>query len=126
MLRQETWLTWKLRSVCWRRAHELRQRAAQAEVVDIALRAVSWEAEVSLEAALPLAEALARDLQADFLPHVPRAMSALADVLDEGAHARLPWSGSHGYGGRAPPSCPDPGPGVKVEARRPPVLTRAS
>lgn len=61
---------------------------AQAAVADAILRAVSWEAEVSLEASLALLEALARDLQADFLPHLPRALSALADVLDEGAPAR--------------------------------------
>ncbi|KAK9845304.1 hypothetical protein WJX81_002986 [Elliptochloris bilobata] len=56
----------------------------QAAVADAILRAVSWEAEVSLEASLALVQALARDLQADFLPHLPRAMSAVADVLDEG------------------------------------------
>lgn len=70
-------------------SHTLRRRGgAQAAVADAILRAVSWEAEVSLEASLALLEALARDLQADFLPHLPRALSALADVLDEGAPAR--------------------------------------
>ena len=71
--------------------------AAQAAVADAILRAVSWEAEVSLEASLALLEALARDLQADFLAHLPRAMSALADVLDEGAPARCAagkWAGA--------------------------------
>ena len=59
-------------------------------MADIVLRAISWEAEVSLEGTLALLEALARDLQADFLPHLPRAMSALADVLDEGARGPAP------------------------------------
>ncbi len=72
-------------------------------MADIILRAVSWEAEVSLEGTLALLEALARDLQADFLPHLPRAMSALADVLDEGARCYR-VQGRVGYeGARGPP-----------------------
>ena len=120
---------WRVSKACWRWARPAdrclagpaaasaararrapSRRRAQAGVADIILRAVSWEAEVSLEGTLALLEALARDLQADFLPHLPRAMSALADVLDEGARCYR-VQGRVGYeGARGPPPqrCAEP------------------
>ena len=42
------------------------------------------EAALSLEALLEVSAALARDLQADFLPLMPRLLGALCDLVDEG------------------------------------------
>lgn len=51
------------------------------------LAAVRMEAGLSLEPLLILLAALARDLQADFLPFVPRLATALTELVQQGTLA---------------------------------------
>ena len=57
----------------------------QDAVVDVLLGAVRIEAALSLEPILELLAALARDLQADFVPFMPRVAAALSDLVEQGA-----------------------------------------
>ena len=57
------------------------------ELLDILLSPLGLGAALSLEPLLELTGTLARDLQDDFLPHLPRVAAVLADLVDEGAAA---------------------------------------
>lgn len=54
--------------------------------MDILLAAVRMDAAPSLEPILELIATLARDLQADFLPYLPRVTAALSDLVHSGKH----------------------------------------
>ncbi|KAK9818396.1 hypothetical protein WJX72_012002 [[Myrmecia] bisecta] len=54
------------------------------QVADILLRSLHIGALLSLDAILALLAALSRDLQADFVPYVPRVATSLADLIEEG------------------------------------------
>ena len=56
----------------------------QDEILDIILSRINMEASLSLEPLLELLGALARDLQADFLPHMDRVLTVLSDFVDSG------------------------------------------
>ena len=56
----------------------------QDDIADILLGAIRLEAGLSLEPILVLVAALARDLQADFLPYVPRLAAALTVLVEQG------------------------------------------
>ena len=58
----------------------------QDAIASALLAAVHKEAGLSLEPLLILVAALARDLQADFLPFVPRLAAALTELVEQGAH----------------------------------------
>ena len=61
-------------------------RTMQQElVVETLLSAVNMEAHLSLEPVLMLLGTLARDLQADYLPFLPKIVDALSTVLEQGA-----------------------------------------
>eukprot|EP00887_Chlorella_sp_A99_P000887 scaffold5.g887.t1 len=69
--------------------HPLSQSLAQLlhhqnEVLDLLLGGLRMDAALSLEPLLELVGVLARDLQEEFLPHLPRVAAALADLVDEG------------------------------------------
>ena len=49
------------------------------------LGSVHMRAVLSLEPIVMLLSALARDLQADFLPYIPRILSSYSDLVDNGA-----------------------------------------
>lgn len=55
--------------------------------MQILLDGIRMKATHSLEALLSLLGSLARDLQADYLPFVPRIFTRLSDLIDEGADA---------------------------------------
>ena len=57
----------------------------QNDILDIILCRVTMPAALSLEPLMELIGALARDLQADFLPHMERVLRVLSDLVDEGA-----------------------------------------
>jgi U3 small nucleolar RNA-associated protein 20 len=57
----------------------------QTNILDILLSRCTMAAAQSLAPLLDLVAQLARDLQADFLPHLPRTLGALADLVDRGA-----------------------------------------
>ena len=63
------------------------------EVLDTLLGCLRMEATLSLEPALELVGTLARDLQADYLPALPRVLEALADLVDAGGW--WAWLGGH-------------------------------
>lgn len=50
------------------------------------------KAALSLEPILILLSTLARDLQSDFLPFIPRILSSYADLVDEGKPPVIPIS----------------------------------
>ncbi len=52
--------------------------------MDILLGAVHMEAHLSMEPILILLAGLARDLQSDYLPYLPRIFSTLAQVVEQG------------------------------------------
>lgn len=54
------------------------------ELLGVLLGGLRMEAALSLEPLLELTGTLARDLQQDFLPALPRVLDALADLVDEG------------------------------------------
>ena len=56
----------------------------QTEIADNLLGALRMEAGLSLEPILVLVAALARDLQADFLPYFPRLAAALTALVEQG------------------------------------------
>ncbi|KAL4521880.1 hypothetical protein Ndes2526B_g01987 [Nannochloris sp. 'desiccata'] len=56
----------------------------QEDILEIILPKVNVEASLSLEPLLELLGALARDLQADFLPHMDRVLTVLSDFVDSG------------------------------------------
>jgi hypothetical protein len=64
----------------------------QDEVMDILLRAVHTEAELSMEPILILIATLARDLQHDYLVFIPRILSTLTQVIEQGAQPTLLFS----------------------------------
>jgi U3 small nucleolar RNA-associated protein 20 len=57
----------------------------QADVLDILLPRLRIDAALSLEPLLDLVGTLARDLQADFLPHLGRVLGALCGLVEGGA-----------------------------------------
>ncbi|KAL0044331.1 hypothetical protein WJX82_000142 [Trebouxia sp. C0006] len=57
----------------------------QAQIVDILLSAIKLEAAISLPPILHVLSCLARDLQQDFLPYLPRVLTSLSDLVDSGA-----------------------------------------
>ena len=67
----------------------LRQRInnslAAQEVLAVLLGLLTLPQRLSLEPACALLGALARDLQGDFLPQLPRVLAQFADLVDEGA-----------------------------------------
>ena len=63
----------------------------QELVVETLLSAVNMEAHLSLEPVLMLMGTLARDLQADYLPFLPKIVDALSTVLEQGAAPQLSW-----------------------------------
>ena len=65
---------------CWLTANV----HVQNEIANILLEAICMEAGLSLEPILVLVAALARDLQADFLPYVPRLAAALTVIVEQG------------------------------------------
>ena len=60
---------------------------AQDEVVDILVGSLQLEALLGLEPLFDLVGALARDLQSEFVPAVPRVLCALSDLVETGAPA---------------------------------------
>ena len=58
----------------------------------ILLRHVDMKAILSLEPIFMLIGAMARDLQADFLPYLPRIFSTYSELVDNGALWRSPSS----------------------------------
>ena len=56
----------------------------QAQIVDILLSAIKLEAAISLPPILHVLSCLARDLQQDFLPCLPRVLTSLSDLVDSG------------------------------------------
>ena len=62
----------------------LLQCLLQDKILEILLRHVDMEAVLSLEPIFMLVGALARDLQADFLPYLPEIFSTYADLVDKG------------------------------------------
>ena len=65
----------------------------QEAVANTLLAAVHMEAGLSLEPLLILVAALARDLQADFLPFVPRLAAALTELTEQGMPVLLAAAG---------------------------------
>ncbi|KAL0035339.1 hypothetical protein WJX77_001780 [Trebouxia sp. C0004] len=57
----------------------------QAQIMDILLGAIKLEAAISLPPILHVLSCLARDLQQDFLPYLPRVLTSLSDLVDSGA-----------------------------------------
>ena len=57
------------------------------DIAGILIDCLRMEALLSLEPALELLGTLARDLQADYLPLLPRVLGALADLVDAGGFA---------------------------------------
>lgn len=56
----------------------------QHDILNIILSRLTLDAALSLEPLLELLGALARDLQADFLPHMERVMTVLSNLVDAG------------------------------------------
>ena len=56
----------------------------QQDILNVILTRLTLEASLSLEPLLDLLGALARDLQADFLPHMERVLTAMSDLIDAG------------------------------------------
>lgn len=54
------------------------------QILDVLLGGLRLEAALSLEPLLELTGTLARDLQGEFLPALPRVLGALADLADAG------------------------------------------
>ena len=64
------------------------------DIVDTLLERVHMGAALSLEPLLALLGTLARDLQADFLPCLPRILSSFSQLVDEGTlspHSSSPF-----------------------------------
>ena len=61
----------------------------QDDIADILLGAIRMKAGLSLEPILVLVAALARDLQADFLPYVPRLAAALTVLIEQGERSLI-------------------------------------
>ena len=60
---------------------------AQAQIVDILLGAIKLEAAISLPPILHVFSCLARDLQQDFLPYLPRVLTTLTDLVHSGLYS---------------------------------------
>ena len=58
----------------------------QAQIVDILSEAVKVEAAISLPPILHVLSCLARDLQQDFLPYLPRVLTTATNLVKSGAH----------------------------------------
>lgn len=56
----------------------------QDQILETLTQTVRMEAVLSLEPILMLIGALARDLQADFLPYLPQIFTCFSDLVDEG------------------------------------------
>ena len=65
----------------------------QAQIVQILLDALKLEHALSLPPVLHLLSCLARDLQQDFLPYIPRLLAAIMQLVDSGEQA-LPTTAS--------------------------------
>jgi hypothetical protein len=82
-------------------------------VAGVLLRAMRMDAALALESVLGLTAALARDLQHEFLPLVPRVAAALADLVQEGR------SGTAGRTFRLPKTLnPNPPPRWRTSCRK--------
>lgn len=57
----------------------------QAQIIDILLEAVKVEAAISLPPILHVLSCLARDLQQDFLPYLPRVLTTAVNLVNSGA-----------------------------------------
>ena len=60
------------------------QCCMQADIVDTLLQSIKMQAALSLEPLLMLLGILARDLQADYLPYIPRILTAFSNLVDAG------------------------------------------
>lgn len=67
------------------KCYKLRLHCLQAQVIDIVLEAVKVEAAISLPPILHVLSCLARDLQQDFLPYLPRVLSTATNLVNSGA-----------------------------------------
>ena len=67
----------------------------QGDIVNTLLERVHMEAALSLEPLLALLGALARDLQTDFLPFVPRIFATLGQLVDQGKTPTLPLTSAY-------------------------------
>ena len=56
----------------------------QARIMDILLDAIKLDAAISLPPILHVLSCLARDLQEDFMPHLPRILSTLTKLVGSG------------------------------------------
>lgn len=56
----------------------------QAQIVSILLSAVQLKAAQSLPPVLHILSCLARDLQQDFLPYLPRVLETFTQLVDSG------------------------------------------
>lgn len=56
----------------------------QAQIVDTLLTAVKLKNALSLPPILHLLSCLARDLQQDFLPYIPRVLAVLTGLIESG------------------------------------------
>ena len=65
------------------------RNSLQAQIVNILLSAVKIEAAVSLPPILHVLSCLARDLQNDFLPHLPHVLATATDLIHSGAALKL-------------------------------------
>ena len=65
----------------------------QAQIVQILLDALKLEHALSLPPVLHLLSCLARDLQQDFLPYIPRLLASITQLVDSGEQA-LPTTAS--------------------------------
>ena len=61
-------------------------RLLQAQIVHILLDAIKLESAIGLPPILHVLSCLARDLQQDFLPYLPRVLSTFSDLVDAGVH----------------------------------------
>ena len=61
----------------------------QEQIVDILLQAVKVEAAISLPPILHVLSCLARDLQQDFLPYLPRLLSTATNLVSSGVELTL-------------------------------------
>lgn len=61
----------------------------QKQVLDILLEAVKVEAAISLPPILHVLSCLARDLQQDFLPYLPRVLTTATNLVNSGVDLTL-------------------------------------
>eukprot|EP00854_Cymbomonas_tetramitiformis_P016575 gene16575-19688_t len=57
----------------------------QSHILDVILSKFQYQEQLSLDGLLALMEALARDLENDFYPHLPRVIDSIVELLADGA-----------------------------------------